>query len=313
MNRKILITGGTGFIGSRVIENIIKNKDIPILFKRSYSDTWRIKDFIDKLIYYDIDKTSLEEIFKKEDIDAIINLAAHYIKKHTYEDIENLIETNIKFPTKLLNLCENYNVKLFINAGSFFQYDKNCQLINENTSLISRNLYAATKTSLEKIMEYYASKRKFNVFNLILFTPYGEKDNDKKLIPYVIKQAISNKTVYLTDGFQKLNLVYIEDIASAFINALNAQLNDISFFTRINIADKRLYSIREIVTIISQLLDKNINVNYGALKIAEIDIDKILSVDINFAEKILGWHPNYDIYNGLRKTVDYYLGEINEY
>ncbi|MGC8622295.1 MAG: NAD-dependent epimerase/dehydratase family protein [Caldisphaera sp.] len=309
MNKKILITGGTGFIGSHVIESLLNRGYHPILIKRSFSDTWRIKEFKDKLTMYDIDKTSLDEIFKKEDINGIINLATFYRKINAYEDIDNMIDTNVKLPARLLELGKIYGSNSFVTAGTFFQYDRNSMIINESTPIAARDFYAATKNALERILEYYALNFNYKVFELILFSPYGEKDNTEKLIPNIIKAAILNKPLNLTAGFQKLNFAYVKDIASAFVKAIDAAYSQ---NIRINIANKELYSIREIITIIEELTGKNINVKFGSITVEDVDENQMLSVDTDLSKKLLGWMPKFNIYEGLNRTINYYRGEFHE-
>ena len=91
MNETVLVTGGTGFIGSHVIEHLLDNKYRVVLLKRGNSDNWRIKRFQEKIICYNIDEIKLEKIFQKEPITAIIHLATHYIKHHTQDDIDPMI------------------------------------------------------------------------------------------------------------------------------------------------------------------------------------------------------------------------------
>lgn len=313
MNRRVLVTGGTGFIGSRVLDCLLKNGDIPILIKRSFSDTWRIKELLDRLVICNLDQQYIENIFEKERIDAVINLATYYKKHNLYDDIEKMIEVNINFPTMLLELCKKYEVPLFITAGTYFQYGKNYKMIDENGTIEARNLYAATKSALEKIMEYYISNTDVRAVALLLFTPYGEMDHAEKVIPYIIKQALSNGTVKLSEGFQKLSPVYVEDVANAFVKALDLANKDIGNNLRINISGRESYSIREMVSIIEELLKFNIKAEWGTVDTNRIDQDRNLIVDQKKSENILGWQQKFDIYEGLRRTINYYAGEAHEH
>jgi nucleoside-diphosphate-sugar epimerase len=309
MNRKILVTGGTGFIGSHVIATLLENKDVPVLLKRSFSNTWRITELIKDVISYDIDNTPLSDIFAKENIDGVINLAAYYVKKNSYYDIDKLIETNLALPTKLLELSGLNGVPVFVNAGSYFQYRLDSSHIDENTPLVARNLYAATKNSFEKIMEYYSSHFEFNTLNLVLFTPYGKKDDEKKLIPYIINRAINNENIDLTAGFQRLNMVYVDDIANAFIKALDVKKDEKNNSLRVNIASKESYSIREIVSVIETILGRSIDANWGKIEMEEMDRIQSLDIDTDVSAKVLKWKPAFSIYDGLRETIEYYKGK----
>ena len=97
MNETVLVTGGTGFIGSHVIEHLLTNGYRVILLKRSFSKTWRIEEFKDKITCYNIDEIELDKIFRKESITAIIHLATYYKKHHTQEDIDPMIRIRISF------------------------------------------------------------------------------------------------------------------------------------------------------------------------------------------------------------------------
>jgi nucleoside-diphosphate-sugar epimerase len=310
MDRKILVTGGTGFIGSRVLTKLVDNGDIPIVLKRSFSDTWRIKEVENRIVVYDVDKIAIKDIFALEKIDAVINLATYYKKNNSYDDIKKMVETNITFPSQLLELCKIHEIPLFITTGSFFQYNKTNNILDENTSMVARDLYAATKNALEKIMEHYASNTDLKVIELILFTPYGEMDHEEKLVPYIVKQTLLGKPVNLTNGFQMLNLVYVEDIARAFVKALDLRQN--GFPLRINIANKESYSVRDIITVVEDIIGHHIVVNWGALKTKDIDQDKVLYIDTVATGEILNWKSEFDIYRGLKKTIEYYKGVLHE-
>ena len=308
MNKKILITGGTGFIGSHLIEEIVKRGGRPIVLKRSYSSLWRISDFINKLDFYDLDKTPLENVIKKEDVDVIINLAVNYKKNHDYSNIDEMLDTNVKLPTKLLALAKESGASSFITAGSFFQYDKNALHINQETPLLARNFYAATKNALERILEFYRSSSEIKVFEFILFTPYGERDDVNKVIPYIIRSAIKDENVELTHGFQKLYPTYVGDIVSAIIRAAELPGGIPLPSYRFNITDGNLYSIREIVTVIEDILDRRIKVNWSSVETGKIDLIQPLTVDTSTTEKILGWAPSVSIEEGLKRTIMYYRG-----
>ena len=311
MNRKILVTGGNGFIGSHVIRKLLFNKEIPIILTRKKSNMWRISDLEGQIITFDSEEPGLDKIFDREEIDGVINLATFYKKEHSFEDIERMIDTNVKFPTKLLQLCEEHQVPIFITAGSYFQYGQN-SIFNSKDTTDARDLYAATKNALTKIMEYYSSKREVTTVELILFTPYGEKDHNEKLIPYIIRNALENRFIDLTEGFQKLNLVYVEDIATAFINSL--QLRESKSHIKLEIGNIRSYSIRDVVTVIEDILGTHINVRWNAIVSNKVlDSDSLVVLDPYDNERLLNWKPKYDIYTGLRKTIEYYKREFNAY
>ena len=311
MNRKILVTGGTGFIGSRVVKRLIEVGDIPIVLKRSFSNIWRVKEFIDNVITYDIDKVSIEQVFRKEKIDGVINLAVSYKKYASISDIDELIDVNVKLPVRLLELCKLNNIRLFVTAGSYFQYSHDDALLSDYRFSVARSLYSSTKSALGEIMRYYSKYENVKTAELIIFTPYGEMDHEEKLIPYIIRQKLSGNKVHLTEGFQRLNLVYVGDIADAFVRALDIKDLQESNFV-FNIANKESYSIREIVTVMEELFGSRIEAEWSVIKAEESDLSRNYLVDLENTEKILKWKPRFNIYEGLKNTIAFYRGKKDE-
>jgi nucleoside-diphosphate-sugar epimerase len=184
--------------------------------------------------------------------------------------------------------------------------------IDQETMLLARDFYAATKNALERILEFYRSSSEMRLFEFILFTPYGERDDPKKLIPHIINNALEDKIIDLTQGFQRLYPTYVKDIASAIIKAIELPESIRPSSYRFNVTAGQSYSIREIVTVLEEILDKKIRVNWGRINMGEIDALQPLTVDISTTENTLGWIPNTSLEEGLRKTVMYYEGEKNE-
>ena len=150
------------------------------------------------------------------------------------------------------------------------------------------------------------------LFEFILFTPYGERDDSKKLIPYIINSALQNRSIDLTQGFQRLYPTYAKDIVSAIIKTVELPDSIRPSSYRFNLTGGRSYSIREIVMVLEDILDRKIKVNWGRINTRKIDALQPLNVDISTTENTLGWTPNTSLEEGLRKTVIYYEGEKNE-
>ena len=306
MNKRVLVTGGTGFIGSRILRQLKDANYVPVMLKRSNSNTYRIKDLLHDITYYDIDKTPVEKIFELEHFDSVINLATYYKKHNSLEDIERMFQTNVEFPARLLELCVLFNVPLFITAGSYFQYEQSSSTIKESTILLGRDLYAATKNALQSIMDYYSSVHRIRTIDMILFTPYGEMDHEEKLIPYLINQILDKKQAKLSYGFQRLNLLHVEDVATAFVKAIEISNPHVPLNFRMNVGYKRSCSIREILTMMEEILGFHIEVKWGSIMMDQIDRNEELKIDTTKTEEYLNWSPAVSIQDGLRRTFNYY-------
>ena len=309
MIKNILLTGATGFIGSHLLEKLLKESYNVIVLKRSFSDTWRIKHLLIKVKKYDIDKISLETVFKENKIDCVIYLATYYRKKHSKEDVVNMIDTNIKFPSELLEQMRLSSVKYFINTGTFFEYAQKSEPINETQSRLPYDLYAATKIAFSEILKYYSDQQSITSIDLKLFAPYGPKDNEK-LIVFVVKNYLGKKKFSISPGEQKWNWTFVKDIADAYIKALKYIEKMDNSYEVFNIGSDKIYSIKEIIEVIEKINGGECLVSYDK----PYSKNEIFYVccDNTKAKNLLGWIPKYNLQDGLKQTYNYYRGELNE-
>lgn len=306
MTETLLLTGATGFIGSHLLEKLLNRDYKIVVLKRSFSDDWRIshilKNFSENIVVYDIDKVPLENIFEMEEISGIIHLATYYKKNHSPDDVVPMIQSNIEFPTQLLDLGVDHGIKFFINTGTFFEYDATIVPITENSDINSLNLYSSTKISFENILKSYSDIHDIKTATLRIFSPYGPRDNEEKLVPYLIINALKENSVKLSKGLQKLDFVYVEDITEAYIKLIN-RIYALENHETFNIGSGFPYSVREIVSILEEITDSNIKKNWGN---KDIGNSEIIFSNTDKAKNVLDWVPKFSIHNGLKATISYY-------
>jgi nucleoside-diphosphate-sugar epimerase len=301
MSKYILITGGTGFIGSHLLEELLNLNKKVILLKRSFSNTWRINEFIENknLIQKNIDNINLNDIFQQYDINGIFHLATFAPRLHESKDISNMIDSNINFPTQLLENSIKNDAKFFINTGSFFEYELKNSPISEKNKIKSFNLYASTKIAFEDILKFYSDNYDLMCSTLKLFTPYGPKDNEKKLIPYLIINSIQKRNLLIKSPTKKLDFIYVKDIINAYITLMN-NMSKLQQYESFNIGTGIGTSIKDILKIIETNLGKNENVKYG-----KIEDEQVWCSNEKIKEK-LNWYPKTNVENGIKYTIDYY-------
>ena len=310
----ILITGGTGFIGSYLTRRLHKINHKIILIKRSFSDTWRIDDIMDKLITYDLDKiVDLENIFSKNKIDLIIHLAGLHIRHHSAtKEIEEMNNVNINFPTKLLDIATRFQVKGFINTGTFSEYKLTIKPASEKDKIEPYNYYSATKSVFENLLKFYTVNSNLRGVSLRLFSPYGEKDNNR-IIPLIIKSFISGKELNLTKGEQRLSFTYVDDIIDAYIKSIDFMFSDkYKHYEEFNIGATESDSIKKIIKIIEKISHKKNKIKLGVLPYHKHEL--MFGLCNNYkARRLLHWQSKVSIMEGLKKTYNYYLSEKNKH
>ncbi len=308
MIKTIFLTGGNGFIGSHLLKALLESGYRAIISTRANSDLGRIHHLTKKVRLVDASKKSLVRTFSTEEIDCVIHLAAKYIKNHENSDgVDQMIDSNIKFPSFICQLCLDHKVKYFINTGTFFEYLQQNRPLKESSKIVPYNLYAATKLSFLEILKHYANNGLVTV-DLKLFAPYGERDNEK-LIPFLIRSLVSGDKIDFSGGEQRWNFTYVKDIVEAYLLVLK-NLEKFSGFQSFNVGTSKTYSIKQIVRKLENISGKKLNI-YWATKPYPPNEIMYANANSNKIYSVLSWKPRYSLESGLRNTFDYLVKQIN--
>jgi len=301
----VLVTGGTGFIGSNLIPKLLLAGHKTVLLIRRTSDLINLRSSSDSplLKLYDAEREELNDVLRREKVNVVIHLATFYRKQHDARDIDHMVESNIAFPTRLLEAMINQKVKYFINTGTFFEYKLDFSVsdrVTENNEIRPYNLYASTKASFENILKYYVHKKGLTGLTLRLFAPYGMYDKPYKVIPLMIRSALDGSNLELsTNGHQKWDYVFAGDISDAFVAAIDIILAGKIEYEAINIGSGCALSLREVAELIESVLHRKLQIKWGQ---KTEELNNVLA-DIQKAKEILRWSPKTPIRDGLEITA----------
>lgn len=287
---EILLTGATGFLGSHLLPELIKRDYKVVVLKRSFSDVWRINDYLSRVKSYDIDKMDIEEIFQENRIDVIIHLATDYGKKNS-NDVIQMLKVNVELPTKLLDLGTKYGSSFFINTHT--------PTNSEYT------LYSAMKNAFKEIATFFVANRKTNFINMIIEYMYGEKDDDIKFIPYVIKGILRKKEIKATKGEQKRDFVYISDLVNAYLKVLDNLENLNEKFIEFSVGTGQSITLKNFINKIEKIIGEKANIKWGAIPYRKNEIFDS-KANINLAKELLNWQPEISPEKGLNSTINWY-------
>lgn len=283
----ILMTGATGYLGSNILDTIVKLGGYKIIIlKRSFSNTFRINNITDNIIAYNIDEVDIEKIFQENKIDIILHCATDYGRKII--DPMQIIEANLVLPIKLLECGRKYNVKSFINTDTIL--DKR----------ISH--YSLSKKQFRDWLLSY--KNSLVCINVELEHFYGPGDDRTKFVSYVA-DLLMNKAdkIDLTLGEQKRDFVYIDDIVEAFLKIIIRSEELSKGFYDFQICSGHEVSIKDLVLMMKDIIGNNKTLlNFGAVPYRENEV-MVSSADASEIKK-LGWSTKYTLENGLKKMIE---------
>ena len=312
MKKSILITGGSGFIGSHLIAKLAADDRYNVIaLLRSKSSNERLRPFIKKIKCVYIDKEPIEKVFKTNKIDVILHLATKYIKNHEKpSEVEEMIDSNVRFPSVLCDLANKYGIKYFINSGTFFEYKLGGKKkIKEGDPIAPYNFYSATKLSFSEILKYYCENSEMKAIDFKLFAPFGENDNEK-LVIFLIKSLLNGEKIEFSGGEQKWNFTYVADIVKAYILAIEKIKKIDENYLSINLGYDKVSSIRNLAKILEKISGKKLNIKWGAKPYINNEIFYV-NCDNGRLKQLLKWKPDYDLKTGLEMTYRFYLGKEN--
>lgn len=308
--KKVLVTGASGFIGSHLVEELVRRgANVRAFVKNNSSNnigsleklTEDISEKVE-IVFGDIQnrenvKRAVYEMNLVFHLGALISVADSYKNPREYMDVNAIGTLNI------LEASREYKIEKIIIASTSEVYGNGGnKIINEDFPLNPRSPYAASKIAAEKITESFYYSYNLPVSIIRLFNVFGPRQSIKPLIPAVINHGIRNEKIQITDLNSKRDFVYVADAVDAFIKTAES---DKSNGETINIGTGTASSVKMILEILSKILEKDLfkYVELGNLKNKD---EKLLICDNKKAKKLLNWEPKYSLEEGLSKSGDYF-------
>jgi len=335
-----LVTGGSGFIGSHLIEKLLKEGHSVINidnFDNFYDYKIKIKNTLDSveknidfefsekendiqnlisisksehytLYFQDIrDQKGLEKIFRNHQIDFIIHLAALAGVRPSIERPLEYEEVNVRGTMNLWELCNQFGIKKFICASSSSVYGNNEKIPFSETDNVDQPIspYAATKKSGEVLGHVYHSLYGIDMIQLRFFTVYGPRQRPDLAIHKFTRLISENKEIpFYGDGNTARDYTYIDDIIDGILKSIDYLEKNSDIYEIINLGENEVVTLTEMLSEIEKNLNKT--AIRKILPLQPGDVQKT-SADITKAQNLIGYKPVTNFQNGTKKFVEWFL------
>ena len=315
---KFLITGGKGFIGSKIVEmlckdghqlTVVDNEDTYGIMTTSQLNKlyeWRTRNWIAKKVNYikgDIlDRLTCLKAFSHHP-DIVIHLATYPRAKIVDDDPILGVPKVINTTTNLLWHSEKFGVRKFVYVSSSMVYGDFKDGTKEDANTKPKNIYGEAKLTGERMVKLFAKRDNLN-YNIIRPSGvYGPGDMPDRVVSKFFEKAMKNETITLHNGANKVDFTYRQDAARGIVLAALSPVSNVSF----NITAGNATSLRTLAETI-------IKITGSESEIEDIGNHKLYpmrgTLNISRAKDLLGYEPEFTLEQGLKSYYDWLQNKI---
>jgi len=300
---EVLVTGGAGFIGSNIVDGLIKEGHKAIVVDNL--STGKKENLNEKAEFYQLDirDQELEKVFEENNITHVIHHAAQIDVQHSIKDPLFDAQNNILGTINVLAMAKEYEVEKIIYASSAAVYGEPDYLpVDEEHLIKAMSPYGITKHTPEHYIKMYSElyDLKYTIFRYS--NVYGPRQDPKGeggvVSIFVDKMLAEERPVIFGDGEQTRDFIHVYDIVKANLLALEKGDNIL-----VNISTESRDSVNDLVNYLNEILPYSLEAINEEARKGDILHSSLAN---GKAKELLGWTPDYDLREGLKQTVEYY-------
>ncbi len=311
--KKILVTGGAGFIGSHLCKALIELGHNVICLDNLFTGSINNISVLMDNINFEFVNHDITEPYYRDNIDEIYNLACPASPIHYQYNPIKTIKTCTIGVINILGLAKKNNAKILQASTSEVYGDPEVHPQHEDyngnvNSIGPRSCYDEGKRCSETLFMDYHREHNLKIKIIRIFNTYGPNMaiNDGRVISNFVMQAINDKVITIYgDGSQTRSFQYIDDLIDGMIKMMDTNNN---FIGPVNIGNPHEISMNKLASTIIRLTNSKSKIIFKELP---VDDPKRRNPDINLAKNKLNWAPNYSLELGLSYTINYFK-ELNE-
>jgi nucleoside-diphosphate-sugar epimerase len=289
--RRALVTGATGYVGRNLALGLLAAGWDVHATVRPRSST-----LIGGVVAQPIDGTyrSIDAAIRQARPSVVLHVASRVVVAHEAEDVADLIESNVTFPTQLLEAMIANRVTRFVDTGTSWQH------FHPEAAYSPTNLYAATKQAFQDICQFYVEAHELNTVQLKLFDVYGPDDHRNKIIPLLVRLCRSSGALAMSGGAQRMDMVFITDVVAAYLVAAERLLNKAEAgYESYAVRSGETFSLRQIVEELERQIGCPLNIEWGGRPYRDREVMEPWAR----YDRLPGWSSKVSLQEGLRRVL----------
>ena len=306
----VLVTGGSGFIGSHLTRRLVEaGADVHVTSRGTTDYPWRLADLRSQILLHEMDLDdagAVNSVAAQVRPTHVFHLAAFTHVGASWGRIDECIQTNVQGTVTLLRAVADHGGGRFVLASTSDVYGDAPVPLSESTAPHPQSPYAASKYAAECFCRMFHDSEKWPVVVLRPFSVYGPAQSPDRVIPELIVRALNGEDIPLTSGRQTREFTYVDDVLDGMLRAACTPDVDGEVF---NLGCGEEVSIRDVVRMVLDLLGNPVEARFGALPDRPGEIARVLS-DSSRALDRLGWAPQVPLSTGLERTVAWYRDQL---
>lgn len=320
--KKILITGSEGFIGSHLVERLLKEQcKIRAFVLYNSFNSWGWLDTCPKELLKDVeivtgdirDQNSVRNAIKG--IEIVFHLAALIGIPYSYHSPDSYIDTNIKGTLNVLQACRDFDIERILITSTSEVYGTAKYIpIDEKHPLQPQSPYSATKIGADNLAESFYRSFDLPVTIVRPFNTYGPRQSARAVVPTIIIQLLSGcKEIKLGSLHPTRDLNFVTDICNGFIEL--ARCNE-SVGKTVNIGSGQEISIRDLAALLIKLIKPGAKISSENIRKRpyKTEVGRLVC-DNSLIQSLTGWKPEMSLEKGLLVTVEWFKNKeyLNRY
>lgn len=302
--KKVLVTGGLGFIGSNLVRRLLVRGYEVSIFTQSRTESWRLYDCLSDVVLYDVDLAdthAIEKGMQQVRPDIIFHLAS-FGGFPNQQDAKLIYDVNFYGTMALFKAAKKIGFDCFINTGSSSEYGIKSVAMAESMVLEPVSDYAVSKAAATQFCLKQALFDKLPVYTIRPFSAYGDAELGSRLIPYVVQSLLNKTLMQLASQHNVRDYIYVHDLVDIYLAVMDQRPEDAFLF---NGGTGVCTSTAQLIQVLQSFWAEPIVPVWGAEQSRPWE-PQVWKADTTQIEKVLGYTPQTTLEQGLKKTIAWF-------